>query len=90
VIIKLAPASSVRDARRFAEIDNLVVRGDARRSGVARALVTASIEWTRSRNVGRIEVAVWSFNSGAVDFYREIGFAPATERLGMDLPTIRS
>jgi ribosomal protein S18 acetylase RimI-like enzyme len=90
VIIRLAAVSSVRDARRFAEIDNLVVRDGARRSGVARSLVTASSAWAQSRDVRSLEVVVWSFNVAAVAFYREIGFAPATERLVMNLPTSQS
>ena len=86
VIVKHAAASSVRDARSFAEIDNLVVREGARRRGVARALVDASIAWAQGRNVRSLEVSVWRFNVGAADFYREIGFEPATERLVMTLP----
>lgn len=75
IAVRVAPASAVRHERRFAEIDNLVVRGDARRRGVAHALVEASAAWSSARGVITLELTVHEFNRGARAFYEAGGFA---------------
>jgi diamine N-acetyltransferase len=75
---KTMSASVVRDERRILEIDNLVVRADARRSGIARSLLDAASEWGKTRDATMIELTVWAFNEGAQAFYETAGFETGT------------
>jgi ribosomal protein S18 acetylase RimI-like enzyme len=46
-----------------------------RRAGVGRSLVEAVLEWARTMNVRTMHLLVTSNNSGAIEFYRQLGFA---------------
>jgi ribosomal protein S18 acetylase RimI-like enzyme len=83
LIARSIAASSVRDARRFVEIDQLVVSSTTRRRGVGRSLIDASKAWGRARGISRLEVSVWSVNVETIEFYRKIGFAPTNERFAL-------
>lgn len=74
-------AGGVKRARRFVELDNLVVHPGARRRGIARRLLDASRAWAQAQGVGTLEVSVWTFNRDAVAFYQAAGFAPQVLRL---------
>jgi len=87
LFVRTVPASIVRDERRFVELDNLVVRADARRQGVGRLLMAASVAWSASMEVPTIELSVWSFNACGKSLYRATGFETITERMMM--PTSR-
>jgi diamine N-acetyltransferase len=80
LVVRSIPANVVRDARRFAEIDQLVVGVGARRSGVGRSLLQASKTWAREQGISQLEVSAWSFNVEAIDFYRKLGFRRTTEK----------
>ncbi len=81
VIIRLVPSSAVRAERRFAEIENLVVRADARRRGVAHALVQASAAWSSARGMTTLELKVHEFNQGARSFYETEGFTTTVRQM---------
>jgi GNAT superfamily N-acetyltransferase len=81
------PASIVRDERRLVELDNLVVRADARRQGVGRLLVAAAAAWSASIDVPTIELRVWSFNVFGKSLYHSTGCETIIERMVM--PTAR-
>lgn len=85
LIVKTIPAAGVHRARRYVELENLIVRADARRQGVGRRLIAQSRLWAKSRNASALEVAVWSFNREALALYREAGFHPTLQRLAMTL-----
>jgi GNAT superfamily N-acetyltransferase len=83
LIERSIPAIVVRDARRFIEIDQFVVRAGARRSGVGQSLLEASKAWARERSISQLEVSAWSFNAGAIEFYSRLGFHRIVERFAM-------
>jgi GNAT superfamily N-acetyltransferase len=83
LIVRSVAAISVRDARRFVEIDQLVVTGAARRRGAGRSLIDASKAWGRARGISNLEVTAWSVNVETIEFYREVGFHPTIERFAM-------
>jgi len=76
-------ASAVREARRFVEIDELVVAADARDLGVGRRLIGSAKAWACERNIPGIEVSAWSFNLKTIAFYKRIGFMPTVARFAM-------
>lgn len=83
LIARSVAANSVRDARQFVEIDQLVVASAARRRGVGRTLIEASKAWGRARGISNLEVSAWSVNAETIKFYRLIGFSPTIERFAM-------
>jgi ribosomal protein S18 acetylase RimI-like enzyme len=83
LIARSVAANTVRDFRRFVEIDQLVVASAARRRGVGRSLIDASKAWGRARGVANLEVTAWSVNVETIRFYRKIGFSPTIARFAM-------
>ena|SRR5262245_49163544 len=81
MLMRSAPATPLHVPRRVGEIDNLVVRACARRQGVGRALVAASIDWAKGHGATDIEVAVHAFNREAIEFYEALGFTMSVHRL---------
>jgi ribosomal protein S18 acetylase RimI-like enzyme len=67
-----APPIMVEDER--AEITDLGVRSDARRRGLASALVDAALAWVRESGVERVEVHVARANAEGQAFWRARGF----------------
>jgi ribosomal protein S18 acetylase RimI-like enzyme len=85
VLIRDIPASHIRRARRIAEIDNLGVARHARRHGVGRALMRASMAFAQAQGIGAVELGVHEFNAGAIAFYEAMGFRTETRRMGVRL-----
>jgi diamine N-acetyltransferase len=83
LIARSIPANVIRDARRFVEIDQLVVGVDARHSGVGRSLLEASKTWAREQGISQLEVSAWSFNVEAIEFYRRFGFRRTIEQFAI-------
>jgi GNAT superfamily N-acetyltransferase len=48
-----------------------------RRRGIARALIAGAAEWGARQRADRLDLAVWSFNTDALAFYRKLGFEMA-------------
>lgn len=67
--------------RRWLWVETLCVRSDWRERGVGRALMTAVEEWALARDVRAVELNVWAFNRGAVDFYQSLGYRTITQRM---------
>ena len=88
VIVRTTPASSVRDERRFAEVDSLVVSRHARRRGIARELVNAADQWSSSRGVASLELSVWEFNQEAAAFYEAVGFETVLRRMSRRIQVV--
>jgi ribosomal protein S18 acetylase RimI-like enzyme len=65
--------------RHWAEIVALYVEPDARRSGVARALVDAAGAWAVAHGFAETRLYVTAANGRAREFYRTCGFAPLQE-----------
>lgn len=56
-------------------LEDLYVREDARRSGLGRALVEASVERARERGCRRVELDVSDQNEAAWTLYESLGFS---------------
>lgn len=57
-------------------LEDLFVRADSRRSGVASALVDAVEAWCRSRGATRVQLLADRTNASALSFYDEAGYGP--------------
>ena len=85
-LVQHRPATPVRDERRLVEIDEIVVRADRRRCGVATALLDAATAWGRDQpGVTAVELNVWDFNDEARAFYEARGFGTLVRRMGRPL-----
>jgi ribosomal protein S18 acetylase RimI-like enzyme len=60
--------------RRYAVIDNLVVRSGLRRSGIGRALMHRASTWAAVQGASSVELTVYEFNETALEFYQSLGY----------------
>ena len=65
-------------------IDDLFVKREARRGGVASALVAHGREFAKKKRCDRVELNVWAFNEAAIAFYEKNGMK--IQRHIMELP----
>lgn len=69
-----------RQAGDEAEILNLAVASDSRRSGVGGALLSVAFQSLRGRGVGRVFLEVRESNAAAIAFYAKHGFSKSGRR----------
>lgn len=67
-------------ARAWWELDQIVVRPEARRGGVARALIEQVLRAAQQEGAPAVELSSWSFNTEAHAVFRRLGFAPTVHR----------
>lgn len=58
-----------------AELDNLVVSEQYRSHGVGHKLADAFKQWAKTKEATKLKVNVNAHNTGAIDFYKDIGFS---------------
>lgn len=68
--------------RRFGYVSHVGVIRGWRRRGVGRLLMAAAHRWLLRRRITQIELNVWSFNRGAVEFYKRLGYRFLSHRMG--------
>ena len=71
-------------ARRWLDIDQIAVRPDQRRHGVARSLVEAVRHAAEAHGIEEVELTCWTFNSDAQEAFRRLGFTPRIARFGWE------
>jgi ribosomal protein S18 acetylase RimI-like enzyme len=85
-VLQLRFRFSVWKAAPDAWLEDLFVRGDARRTGLGEALVTLAIERAAERGAKRIELDTNEDNAPALALYERHGFSPrAKGNAGRDL-----
>jgi ribosomal protein S18 acetylase RimI-like enzyme len=71
-------------ARSWWEVDQIGVHPDWRRRGVARALLRAVAADAEQAGVDRLLLSSWSFNTGAQEAWRHLGFEPQSTYFKVD------
>lgn len=66
-------------------IDDLCVDPEARRCGIATALMDYACAYGKEKGCRRLMLNVWEFNRSALDFYKKYGFTTRTRHLEMQL-----
>jgi GNAT superfamily N-acetyltransferase len=79
-ILHGAPENNFTRARRWCEIDQVAVDPSRRRRGIARALILNAASWAQAEGIPNLETVSWSFNDGAHEVFRRLGFVPKTIR----------
>ena len=59
--------------------------GTGQRRSVGRELLEFAREDARRRGLNKVELDVWTFNQGAVEFYEAIGFRTFRQYMEWDL-----
>jgi len=72
--------------RRYAVIDNIVVRSAFRRRGIGRRLMEEAQRWAEAQGADSVELNVSQFNRGAIAFYESLGYKTASRRMSKNLP----
>jgi ribosomal protein S18 acetylase RimI-like enzyme len=71
-------------ARAWREVDQIGVHPDWRRRGIARALLRVAAEDAERDGVDRLLLSSWSFNTGAQEAWRHLGFEPQSTYFRVD------
>ena len=66
-------------------IDDLCVEPEARRCGIATALMDHACAYGKEKGCQCLMLNVWEFNRSALDFYKKYGFTTRTRHLEMQL-----
>ena len=74
IMLAESPDIPICVPRRYALIDNLVVKSDLRRSGIGQALMNRASAWATAQGAISIELTVYDFNEAALEFYRALGY----------------
>lgn len=60
--------------RDFIDVDEFCVDERFRRQGIATEIITFIKDYTKEKEFKRIELNMWEFNQGALEFYEAVGF----------------
>lgn len=60
--------------RDFIDVDEFCVDERFRRQGIATEIITFIKDYTKKKGFKRIELNMWEFNQGALEFYEAVGF----------------
>ena len=60
--------------RDFIDVDEFCVDERFRRQGIATEIITFIKDYTKEKGFKRIELNMWEFNQGALEFYEAVGF----------------
>jgi GNAT superfamily N-acetyltransferase len=71
------------------EIDQIAVREDMQRKGIATRLMEQVRRKAIEKGIGTLELSSWAFNTGAQDAFRRMGFEPRVTRFGMEIENDR-
>ncbi|HAL62375.1 MAG TPA: N-acetyltransferase [Chloroflexi bacterium] len=85
ILVRETPDIPIMVPRRYAVIDDLIVRKDSRRFGVGRALVERAHRWAVDKQVTQVELNVWEFNQTAIAFYEKLGYRTASRKMWRSL-----
>lgn len=80
------PETPSSKAHRFYHIEEFGVAPEFRRQGVATALIDFCRVEAHRKGFPRIELNVWEFNQGALQFYQAVGFQTYRRYMELDIP----
>lgn len=71
--------------REWIQLDGIAVKRAYQSYHIGSLLLKRVVEWAKSKDVNRIELKVYSFNSEAVNFYLKKGFKELSKALYLNL-----
>ena len=85
VMIRESPEVPIFVRRRYTVVNDLVVKEEFRRAGIGRALMGKAHEWAVAEGADSIELNVWEFNQGAIEFYQTLGYDTTSRKMSKRL-----
>ena len=85
LITRTAPDLPIFVPRRIAVVETLAVDEAARRQGVGRALMEYIEQWATENGCYELQLLVHYFNTGAREFYANLGYEVVEQRLRLPL-----
>lgn len=70
---------------KMSEIYSMTVNPKFQSKGIGEKLVTAFVEWSKSRGYGKVYVNVYYGNERGINFYKKCGLTPIDMSLEMDV-----
>jgi GNAT superfamily N-acetyltransferase len=71
-------------ARRWVEIDQIVVHPNYQRRGIGRSLIEHIIRTAHTEGIRDVELSSWSFNTSAHEAFQHLGFKPMFFHFGRE------
>ena len=84
-MIREPPGMPMFVRRRYAVIENLVVKSEFRKQGIGRILVDEVQEWAIAKGARSIELNVYEFNETAISFYEGLGYRNLSRKMSKEL-----
>jgi len=85
VFSKDAPDHPIMVPRKYATIDTMAVAERWRGRGIGRMLLAHAHDWAASHGATQIELNVWEFNCGAIEFYERCGYTTASRKMSISV-----
>lgn len=70
--------------RKWVQLDNIAVKSEYQNKKVGNLLVEKVKEWAKEKNINRIELTVYSFNTNTISFYEKKGFNEISKKMYLD------
>lgn len=84
-VIRDTPALPVFVPRRYAVVDEVVVRSGFQNQGIGRRLMDEAQAWAVAQGAASIELNVYEFNESAISFYEGLGYQALSRRMRKEL-----
>ena len=85
IVIRDTPDIPILVPRRYAVIDNLVVKEGFQRVGIGRALMDKAHNWAIAKGAKLVELNVYDFNEAALAFYERLGYKTYSRQMSKPL-----
>jgi ribosomal protein S18 acetylase RimI-like enzyme len=85
VFVRATPELPILMPRRYATVDNIVVKESHRRLGIGQALMEAAHDWAQAHGAAEIELNVYEFNRQAITLYEKLGYQTLSRKMRKSL-----
>jgi len=85
VFVRATPEIPILMPRRYATVDNIVVKESHRRLGIGQVLMEAVHDWARAQGAAEIELNVYEFNRQAIALYEKLGYQTLSRKMRKSL-----
>lgn len=84
-LVMRSPNFPVIKRREWVQLDSIAVKQDYQHKNIGSSLLKEVIQWAESKNIERIELKVYSFNTNALEFYSRNDFKDLARTMYLNL-----
>ncbi len=84
-ILREAPAFPVFVPRRYAVVDEIVVKSGFQNQGIGSRLMDEMQAWAVAKGASSVELNVYEFNQAAIAFYESLGYQTLSRKMSKEL-----